>query len=186
MTVLYGDPRNDFRRHWRLGRAVRPGRRDPQRSGANWLRENRDRLVTSDYVVDEVLTLLKTRFSAQAAIRAGESLFGEHLAALVYLTPDEVQRAWKIFPVHADKALEFHGLHQPGRDAADADSESVRVRQTFLADARRPAGAGVIDGCDGPVMAPRWQQRTSVVITCGHRHRWVRSIPALGHCATEP
>jgi uncharacterized protein len=73
----------------------------------NWIRENRDRLVTSDYVVDEVLTLLKVRFSTQASIRAGESLFGEHLAALVYLTPDEVERAWKIFRSHRDKGWSF-------------------------------------------------------------------------------
>ncbi len=73
----------------------------------NWLRQNRDRLVTSDYVVDEVLTLLKARFSVQASVRAGQALFGEDLAALVYLTSDDVERAWKIFRSHSDKRWSF-------------------------------------------------------------------------------
>jgi predicted nucleic acid-binding protein len=37
---------------------------------------NRDRLVTSDYIVDEVLTLIGVRIRRQTAVRAGEVLFG--------------------------------------------------------------------------------------------------------------
>lgn len=73
----------------------------------NWLGENRDRLITSDYVVDEVLTLLKTRFSVQAAVHAGQSLFGEHFSQLVYLGSADVERAWKIFRSHSDKHWSF-------------------------------------------------------------------------------
>jgi len=73
----------------------------------DWLQGNRDRLITSDYVVDEVLTLLKTRSSSQAAIRAGQSLWDERLATLIYLSPDDLARAWKIFRTHSDKGWSF-------------------------------------------------------------------------------
>jgi len=77
---------------------------DPKHAIAKrWLQENRDRLITSDYVVDEVLTLLKTRFSTRASIYAGRSLFGERLSKLLYLTADDIDRAWEIFQSHSDK-----------------------------------------------------------------------------------
>lgn len=79
-----------------MGRALCSG--GPVHEAARkWLRENRDRLVTSDYVVDELLTVLKTRFSAQASVRGGQSLFGEHFSQLVYLTFEDIERAWKVF-----------------------------------------------------------------------------------------
>ncbi len=81
---------------------------DPVHNAArDWLQTNRDRLVTSDYVVDEVITLLKTRCSTQAAIAAGQSLLGERLATFIYLLPDDIQRAWKIFRAHTDKGWSF-------------------------------------------------------------------------------
>jgi uncharacterized protein len=73
----------------------------------DWFRDNRDRLITSDYVVDEVLTLLKTRFSTQTAIRAGKLLLGERLSTLIYLAPEDINHGWKIFRTHADKGWSF-------------------------------------------------------------------------------
>jgi predicted nucleic acid-binding protein len=81
---------------------------DPMHDTARtWLEGNNDRLVTSDYVVDEVVTLLKTRFSTQSAIAAGQALLGERLATFIYLLPDDIQRAWKIFRTHTDKGWSF-------------------------------------------------------------------------------
>jgi predicted nucleic acid-binding protein len=76
-------------------------------SAQGWLLENRDRLVTTDYIVDEVLTLIQTRFSVQVAIRAGQSLFDERLSSLVHVTPEDLDRAWKVFRTHADKRWSF-------------------------------------------------------------------------------
>jgi uncharacterized protein len=50
-----------------------------------WIISNRDRLVTSDYIVDEVLTLIAARYRRQTAIRAGHVLFGQVLAGLIQL-----------------------------------------------------------------------------------------------------
>ena len=73
----------------------------------SWHRENRDRLITSDYVVDEVLTLIKTRFSVQAAIQAGRWLVNEEFSELVHLSQEDVKQAWKILRSHQDKQWSF-------------------------------------------------------------------------------
>jgi len=81
---------------------------DPLHAAAlAWFRDNRDRLITSDYVVDEVLTLLKIRFSTQAAIRAGQFLMGERLSTLISLTQDDIGQGWRIFRTHKDKGWTF-------------------------------------------------------------------------------
>jgi predicted nucleic acid-binding protein len=81
---------------------------DPMHDVARgWFRRNSDRLITSDYVLDEVVTLLSARFSTQSAILAGESLLEERLATFIYLLPDDIERAWKIFRTHTDKGWSF-------------------------------------------------------------------------------
>jgi hypothetical protein len=72
-----------------------------------WINSNRDRLVTSDYIVDEVLTLIAARFRRQTAIRAGSVLFGQDLAELFQLTDEDKERAWAIFRSHSDKGWSF-------------------------------------------------------------------------------
>jgi predicted nucleic acid-binding protein len=72
-----------------------------------WINSNRDRLVTSDYIVDEVLTLIAARFRRQTAIRAGSVLFAQDLAGLIQLTEDDKERAWAIFRSHSDKGWSF-------------------------------------------------------------------------------
>jgi hypothetical protein len=50
-------------------------RRDPDHAAAvNWMRQNRQPLVTTDYVLDELFTLLKMRESHRVAAAAGTVL----------------------------------------------------------------------------------------------------------------
>jgi predicted nucleic acid-binding protein len=72
-----------------------------------WVSTNRDRLITSDYIVDEVLTLIAARFRRQTAVRAGHVLFSEELAGLIQLTAEDKRRAWEIFRSHSDKGWSF-------------------------------------------------------------------------------
>jgi uncharacterized protein len=76
-------------------------------SAQQWLDSNRDLLVTSDYVVDEVLTLINARYRRQTAVQVGQALFGKRLAELVFLTEEDIERAWKIFGSHNDKRWSF-------------------------------------------------------------------------------
>ncbi len=64
-----------------------------------WINSSRDRLVTSDYIVDEVLTLIAARYRRQTAIRAGSVLFAEALAGLIQLTDEDKARAWRDIPI---------------------------------------------------------------------------------------
>jgi hypothetical protein len=80
-----------------------PGTRRP---GA-WINSNRDRLVTSDYIVDEVLTLIAARYRRQTAMRAGSVLFGQSLGGLIQLIDEDKARACEIFRSHSDKRSSF-------------------------------------------------------------------------------
>ena len=81
---------------------------DPYHPAASaWMQENQGLLVTSDYVLDELLTLLKTRFSSRLAVRAGEALWSESLAAVAFLTTADIRDAWRILRTHVDKGWSF-------------------------------------------------------------------------------
>ena len=62
--------------------------------------------VTTDYVLAESLTLLRARGLHEAAIELGERILSQRLARLVWVTPDDVQKAWVFFQ-YRDKAWSF-------------------------------------------------------------------------------
>src|SRR5437899_2552668 len=72
-----------------------------------WLATNRQPLVTSDYVVDETLTLLRMRGHASRASTLGEDLFSSRLAHIYYLTEEDVLATWRVFERYADKDWSF-------------------------------------------------------------------------------
>ena len=66
-----------------------------------------ERLVTSDYVIDEVLTLLKVRGNVERAARAGKAFFGGELAQIEWASQSDILRAWEIFDKYRDKQWSF-------------------------------------------------------------------------------
>jgi predicted nucleic acid-binding protein len=81
---------------------------DPDHARATqWLAANRQPLVTTDYVVDETLTLLRSRGEKVAAIQAGDEFFGGELASVHYLTEDDIRAAWDVFRRFRDKDWSF-------------------------------------------------------------------------------
>jgi predicted nucleic acid-binding protein len=81
---------------------------DPDHSRVlSWFAENNELLVTSDYCVDETLTLLAARKRPKLAIEAGRELFDETLARLNYLTRDQIERAWIVFQQRAPAGWSF-------------------------------------------------------------------------------
>ena len=72
-----------------------------------WMRRNREPLVTTDYIVDEALTVLKARGEAWRADRLGMLLLGEQGVTLYYLLPEDIQAAWEVFHRYSDKAWSF-------------------------------------------------------------------------------
>jgi predicted nucleic acid-binding protein len=81
---------------------------DPDHAAADaWLETNVEPLVTTDYVVDELLTLLKIRGEFQRAIRIGASLFAGEIARIEWVMPDDVRQAWALFQRYNDKDWSF-------------------------------------------------------------------------------
>jgi len=62
-----------------------------------WRYENTERLITSDYCVDELLTLLLARKRSVLAVQTGWQIFNEEVCRLHFLTPDQIRRAWVVF-----------------------------------------------------------------------------------------
>jgi predicted nucleic acid-binding protein len=74
---------------------------------AMWFAANREAMVTSDYCVDETLTLLIARKRPKLAIEAGQVLFDEALATLHFLTSQQIHRAWILFQQRAAAGWSF-------------------------------------------------------------------------------
>lgn len=83
-------------------------RRDPDHPAAMaWMRRNRQPLVTTDYILDELLTLLKLRESYRVAVAAGDALWQHRVARIEYLTSEDIVRAWEGFRRYHDKDWSF-------------------------------------------------------------------------------
>lgn len=76
-------------------------------SAAIWLAQNEEPLLTSDYVVDETLTLLRARGERTRAVRLGERLFAGNLAEIYLMTGEDIAAAWEVFREFADKEWSF-------------------------------------------------------------------------------
>jgi hypothetical protein len=54
-------------------------------------------LVTSNYIFDETLTLLKTRLGPAIAAQFGKTLWNQEIATLIRINENDEDRAWKLF-----------------------------------------------------------------------------------------
>jgi hypothetical protein len=62
-----------------------------------WLTSNTVDLVTTDFIVDELLTLLRFRREHRKALELGAEFFGDRLARIEWVTPEDVLQAWQVF-----------------------------------------------------------------------------------------
>ncbi len=89
---------------------------DPDHQRAvNWIADRTDPLVTTDYVIDETLTLLRARGEHKRAMKLGEDFFERSAAVIYKITDADLHAAWQIFREYKDKDMELHRLHQQGR-----------------------------------------------------------------------
>jgi hypothetical protein len=81
---------------------------DPDFAAAQaWFQTNREPLITTDYVLDELLTLFKSRGEFERALDWGKHLLEERVARLEWVRPTDVHRAWILFSTHDDKQWSF-------------------------------------------------------------------------------
>lgn len=76
-------------------------------AASRWFRQNKQTLVTTDYIIDEALTLMRARGEPRLALKLGALFFGGGLASIYYLTEDDIQAAWQVFRTYTDKEWSF-------------------------------------------------------------------------------
>ncbi len=64
-------------------------------------------LVTTDYVLDEYLTLLKSRGQLQRLNQLGRQILEEVVCRIEWVQSADVYKAWTIFNSHRDKGWSF-------------------------------------------------------------------------------
>jgi uncharacterized protein len=81
---------------------------DPDHARAvKWLAANHAPLITTDYVIDETLTLLRVRGERKRALLLGARFFHHDLAQIYKITSADLTIAWKTFEKFDDKNWSF-------------------------------------------------------------------------------
>ena len=81
---------------------------DPDHPKAvQWLATNHSPLLTTDYVIDETLTLLRARGERKRALLLGTSFFHHDLAEIHKITSTDLTIAWETFERFDDKGWSF-------------------------------------------------------------------------------
>jgi predicted nucleic acid-binding protein len=102
---------------------------DPDHLAASrWLAGNTEPLLTTDYVVDETLTLLRARGERARALLIGEGFFGGRVAEIYTLTEADVALTWETFRRFDDKDWSFTDC------ASKVVIERLNVRRAFAFD----------------------------------------------------
>jgi uncharacterized protein len=110
-------------------------------SACSWLSANRPRLLTTDFIIDETLTLLRARGRSNVATEFGEHVFSTKLAAIHYLSIEDIAGAWEVFRRFADREWSF------------TDCTSLAVMQSLGI-----AEAFSFDGTSGSSAASAWHR----------------------------
>ncbi len=72
-----------------------------------WLNQNRQPLVTTDFCIDETLTLFLARGLVGRALEAGRLFFHSNEVRIHYLEKSEIHRAWILFQQRAAAGWSF-------------------------------------------------------------------------------
>lgn len=102
---------------------------DPNHEFARrWSEQNNEPFITTDYVIDETLTLLKVRGQIKCAIALGDALFKGDLAQIHYLSQDEIIETWRQFREFQDKDWSFTDI------SSKVVIERLSIRKAFAFD----------------------------------------------------
>lgn len=64
-------------------------------------------LITTNYVIDETITLIRVRVGHHAAVEAGEALWNQQYARIARVSPEDEAEAWRLFKRYSDKQFSF-------------------------------------------------------------------------------
>jgi len=71
------------------------------------IKRHRIELITSEYIIDESITLIRYRVSHQAAVIFGNSLLNSNIVRIEDVTAEDRFKAWEMFKKFEDKELSF-------------------------------------------------------------------------------
>jgi len=80
---------------------------DVNHSSATRFIGQRPYLITTNYVIDETITLVRAHLGHRDAVELGERLWRGELAAIVWVTREDEQAAWELFKRYDDKEFSF-------------------------------------------------------------------------------
>jgi len=81
---------------------------DPQHKSVRaWLEQSREALLTTDFCIDETLTLFLARGLVSRALEAGRMFFHTNEVRIRYLEKGEIHRAWILFQQRAAAGWSF-------------------------------------------------------------------------------
>lgn len=71
------------------------------------LQAHRGRLVTSNFIFDELVTLCRMRVGHSAALKAGQLLHDVRLTEMLRVAPEDDREAWSLFANRPDQNYSF-------------------------------------------------------------------------------
>jgi len=64
-------------------------------------------LITTNFVIDETITLVRSHLGHRDAVDIGERLWRGEMATVVWVTREDEQAAWELFKRYDDKKFSF-------------------------------------------------------------------------------
>lgn len=71
------------------------------------IKKHKIELITSEYIIDESITLIRYRVSHRAAVIFGDSLITSNIVRIIDVTGEDRIKAWEMFKKYEDKELSF-------------------------------------------------------------------------------
>ncbi len=71
------------------------------------IKKQRIELITSEYIIDEAITLIRYRVSHKAAVIFGDSVINSNIVRIIDVTGEDRTRVWEMFKRYEDKELSF-------------------------------------------------------------------------------
>lgn len=71
------------------------------------IKKQKIELISSEYIFDESLTLIRYRISHRAAVTFGNSLLNSSIVKIIDIINEDRLKAWEIFKKYEDKELSF-------------------------------------------------------------------------------
>jgi len=104
-------------------------RSDPDHPAAcRFFEANRLPLVTTNFVFDEIVTLLRRRLGWAVACEFGNGLKGSRLSSIAPVTPEDEDAAWDLFRKYRDKDFSYTDC------TSFAVMERLKLRTAFAFD----------------------------------------------------